>query len=171
MMSKVLILFYSRSGENHYAGGLKNLEIGNTHLAANWIAEACGGDAFQVETVTPYSESYKECCQQAVAEWKSGARPQVKAMPQNVAEYDTIVVGYPLWCGTMPMCLYTVLEQLDLSGKRVYALCTHEGSGWAGSVKALAELCPGAQVEEGLCIKGSEVRTSQEAIESWAKTL
>ncbi len=170
-MSKVLTIFYSRAGENHYAGGLKHLDIGNTHLAAQWISDACGGDLFQVATVTPYAASYKECCQQAVAEWKGNARPAVKAMPENVADYDTIIVGYPLWCGTMPMCLYTVLEQLDLTGKRVLALCTHEGSGWAGSVKALEALCPGATVKEGLCIKESEVCSSEAAIRSWAKNL
>ncbi len=170
-MGKVLTIFYSRAGENHYAGGLKYLDIGNTHLAATWIAESCGGDLFQVETAVPYAESYKECCQQAVAEWKGNARPAVKAMPAKLEAYDTILVGYPLWCGTMPMCLYTVLEQLDLSGKRVLALCTHEGSGWAGSVQALKTLCPGARVEEGMCIKGSQVRASEEAIRAWAKAL
>ncbi len=170
-MSKILTIFYSRAGENHYAGGLKHLDIGNTHLAAQWIADACGGDLFQVETAAPYAESYRECCQQAVAEWKANARPAVQAMPKNVDAYDTVIVGYPLWCGTMPMCLYTVLEQLDLSGKRVYALCTHEGSGRANSVNALRALCPGAQVEAGLCIKGSDVRTSEDAIRAWAKSL
>ncbi len=170
-MSKILTIFYSRAGENHYAGGLKYLDIGNTHLAAQWISEACGGDLFQVDTATPYAESYKECCQQAVAEWKQGARPAVKAMPESFAEYDTIIVGYPLWCGTMPMCLYTVLEQLDLTGKRVLALCTHEGSGWARSIEALQDLCVGAKVEEGLCIKGSDVRSSEDAIRIWAKSL
>ncbi len=170
-MSKVLVLFYSRAGENHYAGGLKHLDIGNTHLAAQWIADACGGDLFQVETEVPYAESYKECCQQAVAQWKSNARPAVQAMPESVALYDTIVVGYPLWCGTMPMCLYTVLEQLNLTGKRVFALCTHEGSGYAGSIQALQTLCSGAQVAEGLCIKGSAVRSSEAEIRAWAKSL
>ncbi len=170
-MSKILIIFYSRAGENHYAGGLKHLDIGNTHLAAQWIAQSSGGDLFQVETVVPYAESYRECCQQAVAEWKANVRPAVAAMPENPGQYDTIVVGYPLWCGTMPMCLYTVLEQLDLTGKRVLALCTHEGSGYAGSVGALKQLCPGANVQEGLCIKGSQVRTSEAEIRAWAKQL
>ncbi len=170
-MRKVLILFYSRAGENHYAGGLKHLDIGNTHLAAQWIADACGGDLFQVETAAPYPESYKACCQQAVAEWRGNARPAVQAMPENTADYDTIVVGYPLWCGTMPMCLYTVLEQLDLTGKRVLALCTHEGSGWANSISVLRTLCPGAEVEEGLCIKGSDVRSSEAQIRAWAGSL
>ncbi len=170
-MSKVLTIFYSRAGENHYDGGLKNLDIGNTHLAAQWISQACGGDLFQVETVVPYAESYRACCQQAVAEWKGNMRPEVQTMPENVEQYDTIVVGYPLWCGTMPMCLYTVLEKLDLSGKRVFALCTHEGSGYAGSVQALRTLCPGARVEEGLCIKGCKVRDSEGEIRAWAETL
>ncbi len=170
-MSKILTIFYSRAGENHYAGGLRHLDIGNTHLAAQWITDACHGDLFQVETALPYAESYQACCQQAVAEWKSNARPAVRAIPESIGQYDTLVIGYPLWCGTMPMCLYTVLEQLDLTGKRVLALCTHEGSGYAGSIKALQMLCPGAQVEEGLCIQGSKIRSSEDIIRAWAESL
>ena len=167
-MAKTLVLFYSRSGENHYDGGLRNLEVGNTHLAAQFIAAETGADLFQVETVNPYPESYKACCGQAVAEWKGNARPAVQAMP-TVSEYDTIVVGYPIWCGTMPMCLYTVLEQLDLSGKRVFALATHEGSGFAQSVDNLKNLCPGAVVEPGMVVKGCQVAASEAEIRAWAK--
>lgn len=168
-MAKTLILFYSRSGENHYDGGLRNLEVGNTQVAAQWIADEVGADLFQVDTVQPYAESYRACCGQAVAEWKGNARPEVKEMPASVEAYDTVVVGYPIWCGTMPMCLYTVLEQLDLSGKQVYALCTHEGSGYAQSIEALKGLCPGAQVAEGLAVKGCQVASSEAQIRAWAR--
>lgn len=168
-MAKTLVLYYSRSGENHYAGGLKHLEVGNTQIAAQFIADQVGADLFRVDTVTPYPESYKECCGQAVAEWKGNARPAVQAIPENIARYDAIVVGYPIWCGTMPMCLYTVLEQLELSGKRVYALATHEGSGFAGSVGDLKKLCPNSDVQEALAVKGCQVKDSEELIRAWAK--
>lgn len=168
-MANTLVLFYSRSGENHYAGGLKHLEVGNTQVAAQWIADEVNGDLFQVDTAKPYAESYRECCGQAVAEWKGNARPEVKAIPESVADYDTVVVGYPIWCGTMPMCLYTVLEQLNLTGKRVFALATHEGSGFAQSVDNLKKLCPGAAVEAGLAVKGCEVASSEAQIRAWAR--
>lgn len=168
-MTKALILFYSRAGENHYNGGLEHLEVGNTHLASQWIGDEIGADLFQVDTVVPYAESYRECCGQAVAEWKGNVRPAVKGMPEGVEAYDTIVVGYPIWCGTMPMCLYTVLEAINTAGKRVVALCTHEGSGYAGSVEALKKLCPEAAVEAGLSVKGCQVRESEEMIRQWAR--
>ena len=124
---------------------------------------------FQVETAVPYAAEYMICVQQAVAEWKGNARPAVQAVPGDVSGYESVVVAFPNWCGTMPMCLYTVLEQLDLSGKKVYALCTHGGSGFAQSVENLAKLCPGAAVSEGLAVKGAEVASSEALIRSWAR--
>lgn len=168
-MAKTLILFYSRSGENHYDGGLRILEVGNAKRICSMIAEETGGDLFEVETVTPYGERYQECVRQAVAEWKGNARPAVKQIPADVSGFDKVVVAYPIWCGTMPMCLYTVLEELDLSGKRIYAVATHEGSGYAASVGHLKELCPGGEVLEGLSVKGCQVDASEEMIRGWAR--
>lgn len=167
-MAKTLVIYYSRSGENYYDGAMKHLEVGNTQIAAQWIAEEAKAELFRVDTTKPYAESYKECCAQAVAEWKQNARPEVKQMPDSLEGFDTVVVGYPIWCGTMPMCLYTVLEQFDLSGKRIVALCTHEGSGFAQSMEALKELCPGAEVEAGLAIRGCQVAGSEKMIRAWA---
>ena len=168
-MAKTLILYYSRDGENHYDGGLRNLAEGNTHVAVGFLAKESDADLFRVDTVVPYAAGYKDCCAQAVAEWKGNARPEVKEMPGSVEAYDTVVVAFPIWCGTMPMCLYTVLERLDLSGKRVFAFATHEGSGFARSVEALAQLCPGALVEPALAIKGCQVAESEDQIRAWAK--
>lgn len=168
-MAKTLILYYSRAGENHFPGGMKVLEEGNTHRVARMMAEASGADLFQVEPVEAYAESYKACVGQAVAQWKGNARPEVKEIPANVGDYDTLVVGYPIWCGTMPMCLYTVLEKLDLTGKKVYALATHEGSAFAQSVDHLKTLCPGAEVEAGFEVKGSMIDATEAEIRAWAR--
>lgn len=154
-MNNVLILYFSRSG--------------NTKRAASLIGEKSGADLCAVEPEEAYSGDYQTCVGRAVAEWKGNARPGVKAVPGDVSGYKKVVVGYPLWCGTMPMCLYTVLEKLDLSGKEIYALCTHEGSGFARSVEELAKLCPGAVVQPGLAVKGSQVASSEEILAAWAE--
>ena len=162
-----LILYYSSKGENYWAGGVKDIAKGNTERIAEFIQQAVGGDLFEVETVKDYPADYFECIDEAQAELRANARPEVKAMP-DVTAYDTIFVGYPNWWGTMPMCLFTVLENLDLSGKRVVAFCTSEGSGFGKSLRDLKKLAKGAHVEQGIAIIGNRAADSEAEVATWA---
>ena len=168
-MSKVLVVYYSRKGENHMPGGVQVLEKGNTEYAAEFIRDALGADLFEIDTVTPYAENYRECCMQAVAEAKSGARPAIEGFVEDISGYETIFVCYPNWCGTAPMCVFTFLEHYDWTGKKMVPLCTNEGSGLANSVKDLIRSCPGAEVAEGLSVRGHQAKDSAEEIGNWAK--
>ena len=168
-MANVLVVFYSRKGENHMPGGIQVLEKGNTAYAAEFIRDALNADLFEIDTATPYAENYRECCMQAVAEVKSGARPEIKGFVEDISGYDTIFVCYPNWCGTAPMCVFTFLEHYDWAGKKIVPLCTNEGSGLANSVKDLIRSCPGADVAEGLSVKGHQAKDSCEEISAWAK--
>ena len=168
-MSRILVVYYSRKGENHMPGGVQFLEKGNTAYAAEHIRDAVGADIFEIETVTPYAENYRECCMQAVQEAKSGARPAIKGGIADISGYDTIFVCFPNWCGTAPMCVFTFLESFDLTGKKIVPLCTNEGSGLANSEKDLARSCPGAEIKPGLSVKGHQAKDSAEEIGTWAK--
>ena len=170
-MANVLVVFYSRKGENHMPGGIQFLEKGNTAYAAEYIRDAVKGDLFEIDTVTPYAAAYRECCMQAVQEAKSGARPQIKGFVEDISGYDTIFVCFPNWCGTAPMCVFTFLEHYDLTGKKIVPLCTNEGSGLANSEKDLARSCPGATVVAGLSVKGHQAKDSYEEIATWAKNV
>ena len=170
-MANVLVVFYSRKGENHMPGGIQFLEKGNTAYAAEYIRDAVKGDLFEIDTVTPYAAAYRECCMQAVQEAKSGARPQIKGFVEDISGYDTIFVCVPNWCGTAPMCVFTFLEHYDLTGKKIVPLCTNEGSGLANSEKDLARSCPGATVVAGLSVKGHQAKDSYEEIATWAKNV
>ena len=86
---------------------------------------------------------------------------------ENWEEYDTIFLGYPNWWGTRPMALFTLLEGIDLSGKRILPFCTNEGSGMGRSEFDLRKLCPGAIVEQGLSIHGAEAAASKPKVERW----
>ena len=103
-----------------------------------------------------------------MGEWKSGSRPEVKAYPDSLDSYDLIFVGYPIWCGTMPMCMYTFLEHYDLSGKKLLPFCTHEGSGLARSVEELAKICPGADIGMPYAVRGCKVEENREELFAWA---
>ena len=119
--------------------------------------------------MTPYAENYRECCMQAVAEMKSGARPEIRGYVDDISAYDTIFVCFPCWCGTAPMCVFTFLEHYDLAGKKIIPLCTNEGSGMANAVADLERSCKGAAVLPGLAVKGHQVKESEDMIASWAK--
>lgn len=166
-MSKKLIAFYSRADENYVNGTIKTLKTGNTELAAGIIQELTGADLFKIEQVRPYAKSYNECIAQAQADQQRNARPELKCYPESIADYDIIYLGYPNYWSTMPMAVFTFLEHFDFSGKRIKPFCTHEGSGMGSSVRDIQRLCPGAEVEKGLAIRGGSVKQSRKEIEKW----
>lgn len=168
-MSNVLVVFYSRKGENHMPGGIQVLEKGHTAYAAEYIQKALDADIFEIDTVKPYAANYRECCVQAVAEAKANARPEIKGYVADLSQYDTIFVCFPCWCGTAPMCVFTFLEHYDLTGKKIIPLCTNEGSGLAKAPKDLEASCPGSSVAPGLSVRGHQVKDSEAIIAAWAK--
>lgn len=168
-MENVLVVYYSRKGENHTPDGIRVLEKGNTEYAAEYIQKALGADIFEIDTVKPYAANYRECCMEAIAEAKAGARPEIKSFVDDIAKYDSIFVCFPCWCGTAPMCVFTFLEHYDLTGKTIIPLCTNEGSGMANSEKDIANSCKGAMVVPGLSVRGHQAKDSEETIAAWAK--
>ena len=85
----------------------------------------------------------------------------------SIDAYDTIYIGFPNWWGTLPMPMFTQLEQLDFEGKTVKPFVTHEGSGFGSSQKDLKKLCEGALIKKGLSIPGANVYGAKDAVKSW----
>ena len=165
---KVLIAFFSRAGENINVGFI---EKGNTHVIAEIIAELTGAEMFKIETVTPYPESYSETTDIAKREQDENARPELSTHVENMDEYDIILLGYPNWWGTMPMAVFTFLEEYDFAGKTVIPFCTHEGSGLGRSERDLASLLPEVTLMDGLAIRGSNVNSDQarQSVSDWLR--
>lgn len=167
---KVLVAFFSRTGENYAVG---NIAKGNTHIIAEMIAEATGGNLFEIAPVKEYPKTYDTCVEIAKKEKESNARPEVKG-DISVEDYDIVFLGYPNWWGDMPMPVYTFIEKHNWAGKTVIPFCTHEGSGLSGTERKLKEACKGATVSEGLAVKGSIAQNKQEqankAVQAWLKT-
>lgn len=163
-----IIVYFSRAGENYVSGALKKLAVGNTQKAAEILREITGADIFKIEPITPYSDSYNECIEQAKQDNLNNARPALKALPDSLDGYDTIYLGYPNYWGTMPMCVFTFLEQFDFGGKTIKPFCTHEGSGMGTSESDIKKLCSGARVEKGLAIHGSRMNGAKAQLEKWA---
>lgn len=170
-MSNILIVYYSRKGENYYGGSIKKLTKGNTEIVAEMIKAAVGGELFEADTVKPYSDDYNTCTREAQQELRENARPELKKYMDSLDTYDTVFVGYPNWWGTMPMAMFTFLEHYDLSGKRIIPFCTNEGSGMGSSETDLKKICAGAAIEKGMAIRGCEAAESEDRVSSWAKKM
>lgn len=166
-MSDKLIVYYSRADENYVSGVLKMLPIGNTEIAAGYIKELTGADMFKIEQKEPYSAGYNECIAQAQEDQKKDARPELVNMPDSIEKYSEIYLCYPNYWGTVPMAVFTFLDNFSFEGKTVKPLCTHEGSGMGRSEGDIKAHCKGAKVEKGLAIQGSSVVTSKSQIEKW----
>ena len=86
---------------------------------------------------------------------------------ENMDAYDTIVLIYPNWWGTLPQPVFPFLEEYDFSGKTILPLCTHEGSRLGRSESDIAFICPDARPLDGLSVKGSDAGSAQAEVEEW----
>ena len=168
-MAKTLIAFFSRADENYFGGAMRYVKVGNTEIVAGIIKEMIPADTFKIEMKDPYSPVYMTCIEEAKKDLRAKARPELVCMPESIDEYDTVILAYPNYWGTMPMAVFTFLEKFDFSGKTILPLCTNEGSGMGGSERDIKKACPGATVRKGLPITGSAAANSKGSVERWLK--
>ena len=161
-----LIAFYSRAGENYFGGTYRRISVGNTEKVAEMLADLTGGELYKIEQAEPYSDDYKTCVAQAREDWQKNARPAVLNLPDDLDAYDEIYLGYPNYCSTMPMAVYTFLEHYDFTGKTIHPFCTHEGSGLSDTENDIRKAAHGAAVTKGLAIHVDEAKS---ALAQWAE--
>ena len=164
-----LIAYFSRKHQNYVNGMLKNLEVGNTEIAAGIIQRLTGADLFKLEPVQEYTKDYNECIAEAQMDQRRDARPELKQYPEEFEKYDTIYLGFPNYWSTMPMAVFTFLEHFDFTGKTICPFCTHEGSGMGSSEADIRRLCPGAKLKKGLAIRGGRAGSAEPEIRRWLK--
>ena len=166
---RILVAYLSRAGENYNVGETRvgsasaayagYIEKGNTAIMAALIAELTGGDLFEITSVTPYPEDYASMLRVAQEEIDTDARPELSFSVENMADYDVIFIGYPIWHGRMPQAIYSFIESYDLAGKTVIPFNTHEGSGQSGTQQVIENALTDSTVLQGLAIQG---KTAQE---------
>ena len=166
-MNKTLIAYFSRADENYFGGAMRCVKVGNTEIVCGIIQELTGADSFKLEMKEPYSPVYMTCIEEAKKDLRAGARPELVALPESVGEYDTIILAYPNYWGTMPMAVFTFLEAFDFTGKTILPLCTNEGSGMGSSERDIKKTCPGAVVRAGLAITGSQAANAKTSVRKW----
>ena len=166
-MAKTLIAFFSRADENYFGGAMRYVKVGNTEIVCGILRELIPADSFKIEMKEPYSPVYMTCIEQAKKDLREDARPELVSLPESLDAYDTVVLAYPNYWGTMPMAVVTFLEHFDFAGKTILPLCTNEGSGMGSSERNIRKYAPGAEVKKGLSVTGSEAAASRPALERW----
>ena len=166
-MSKTLIAFFSRADENYFGGAMRYVKVGNTEIVVNLMKEIIDAKSFKIEMKNPYSPVYMTCIDEAKKDLRENARPELVSYPDSIDEYDTIILAYPNYWGTMPMAVFTFLEKYDFSGKTILPLCTNEGSGMGSSEKDIKKYAKGANLKKGLSITGSAAASSKKSVQKW----
>ena len=92
---------------------------------------------------------------------------QYSSLDAKVADYDEILIGFPIWWYVAPTIINTFLEAYDFTGKKITLFATSGGSGFGKTVQELQPSAPGAEIREGKLLNDG----SKQAIENWVKSL
>ena len=115
-------------------------EPGHVGQLARWVQEETGGDLFSIRVTEPYSSDWDECLDRANGENRDNIHPELEAVLESTADYDTVFIGYPIWWGIAAWPVDTFVEANDFAGKTVIPFCTSSSSGIGDSGELLADL-------------------------------
>lgn len=139
---------------------------------ADRIVEVTDAAAWRIEPEVPYTSedlNYNNSSCRANREQNDpSARPAIKGKCEDIADYDVIFLGYPIWWGKAPKVIFTFLEGHDLTGKTIVPFCTSHSSGIGSSDTDLHQLVSEAEWERGQRFNGSE---SEEIIKNWIESM
>lgn len=151
---KVLVAYFSATG--------------TTEKIANYIKDHLNADVFEITPVIPYSSAdlnYGNSDSRTSRENRDDAcRPEIAGTVNNIAQFDVIFIGYPIWHGKAPKIIYTFVEQYDLSGKTIIPFCTAASSGIGSSATYLKNLTAGATWLNGTRFLSS---ATQSSVQTW----
>ena len=155
--SKVLVLYYSQTS--------------NTKTVAQEIANRLNADIEEIALVEPYDTAFQATIDRCKADREKGILPEIKPLKLNVADYDTIFLGYPIWFGTYAPPIASLLDKVDLSGKWVMPFCTFGSGGLESSVKDLAEKQPNAKIMPGYGVRAARMDAVPKEVEQYLKSI
>ena len=145
MNKKVLVAYFSASGV--------------TARTAKKIADAVGADLYEIRPAQPYTSAdldWMDKKSRSTLEMNDpGCRPAIADPVLNVEQYDTVLVGFPIWWYVEPRIVDTFLESYDFSGKTLIPFATSGGSGIGKAQESVEACCPGANWKKGQLLNGS----------------
>ena len=156
-MSKTLVAFFSASG--------------NTKRVAEKLAAAIDSDLYEIKPAVPYTSAdlnWRDRHSRSSVEMNDpSSRPELADYHANIAGYDRIFLGFPIWWYTAPTIVRSFLERYDFTGKTIIWFATSGGSGLGKTAKELASSCPGAAIEYGRLLSGN---SAEAALKQWAES-
>jgi flavodoxin len=152
---RVLVLYYS--------------ETGTTKTVAEEIQKQLGADIEAVEAVVPYTGNFQETIGRSGRERESGETPALKPLKKNIADYDIVFLGYPIWFGTYAMPIATLVKEHDFADKRVVPFCTFGSGGLNTSSDALREALPKAKILAGYGVRTARVAAAAKELDRFLK--
>ena len=157
-MRKTLVAYFSASGV--------------TAKVAQTLAETIGADIFEIVPKISYTKAdlnwMDENARSTLEMNNPSSRPEIEFRLDNMSEYDTIFVGFPIWWYVAPRIINTFLESYDLTGKTIIPFATSGTSGMGKTNEKLAQSCKGAKLLEG---KRFSSRVSGKELAAWADSL
>ncbi|WP_370751464.1 flavodoxin [Eubacterium sp.] len=154
-MEKKLVAYFSASG--------------TTKKTAEMLAQAAGADLYEITPKVAYTQAdlnwMDKKSRSSVEMNDKKFRPEVEDKDAHIAEYDEIILGFPIWWYVAPTIVNTFLEKYDFSGKKIVLFATSGGSGFGNTVKELQPSAPNAEFVEG------KILNNKQEIEKFAKTL
>ena len=144
---------------------------GNTKRVAEKLAAAIDSDLYEIKPAVPYTSAdlnWRDRHSRSSVEMNDpSSRPELTDYHANIAGYDRIFLGFPIWWYTAPTVVRSFLESYDFTGKTIILFATSGGSGLGKTAKELASSCPGAAIEDGRLLNGNP---AEAALKQWAES-
>ena len=134
------------------------------------IADEVDGDLHLIETVTPYTADFDELRDVNHDEMGRNYLPELKESNLDIAGYEVVFVGYPVWWASIPMPIASFLEEYDFTGKTIIPFCSHGGGRFGQSLTAISKLAPDAVMGEALSVHYSGGSSLPDDVEGWLRT-
>ena len=152
-----LVLYYSQTS--------------NTKTVAQEIATRLGADIEEIIPLKPYEGDLQATVERCKQEREEGITPEIQPLTSDLSQYDVIFLGYPVWFGTYAPPVAALLDQVDLSGKKVVPFCTFGSGGLVSSMKDLAGKEPGAEILPGYGVRAARLEAVPYEVDQWLKRL
>ncbi len=158
-MNKILVAYFSASG--------------TTAKVAETLAKAANADIYEIKPAVPYSRAdldwMNKKSRSSVEMSDKSSRPELADKSANIANYDTVLLGFPIWWYVAPTIINTFLESYDFSGKKIVLFATSGGSGFGKTVYGLkGSVSADAQIIEGRILNG---KPSESELKAWVESL
>ena len=150
-----LVLYYSQTS--------------NTRVVAQEIATRLGADIEEIVAVTPYDGDFQATIERCMKEREQGVTPEIRPVAADLAKYDVIFIGYPVWFGTFAPPVATFLDKVDLAGKKVVPFCTFGSGGIESSTKDLAAKQPRAEILPGYGVRAARLSAVPREVDQFLK--